>query len=65
MHNILMVYRGPGPTQTHAIYILIQQFEIMRYGRNISLKESTTYFPPNWKNTIEEKETLRDLGVIK
>ena len=40
------------------------KFEVMRYGRNKSLKESTTYFTPDWKDTIEEKETLRDLGVI-
>jgi ribonuclease P/MRP protein subunit RPP40 len=41
-----------------------KKFEVMRYGRNQTLKESTLYLTPNWEDIIEEKESLRDLGVI-
>ena len=41
-----------------------RKFELMRYGKNKILKESTSYFTPNWELIIEEKESLRDLGVI-
>ena len=41
-----------------------KKFEVMRYGRNQTLKESTLYLTPNWEDIIEEKESLKDLGVI-
>ena len=40
------------------------KFEILRYGKNTTLKESTSYFTPNCEEIIEEKECLRDLGII-
>ena len=40
------------------------KFEVIRYGTNKEIKENTLYFTPNQENVIEEKETLRDLGVI-
>ena len=40
------------------------KFEILRYGKNTTLKESTSYFTPNYEEIIEEKECLRDLGII-
>ena len=41
-----------------------KKFEVLRYGKNLDLKESTDYLTPDCEGTIEEKETLRDLGVI-
>ena len=38
--------------------------EVMRYGSNNLMKESTSYFTPNYEEVIEEKECLRDLGII-
>ena len=46
------------PEQFHS-----KKFELLRYGRNEILKQSTSYFTPNFENIIEEKESLRDLGV--
>ena len=40
------------------------KFELIRYGGNKSIKENSIYFTPDYDNVIEEKETLRDLGVI-
>ena len=39
------------------------KFEVLRYGRNQELKESTSYFTPNFEDIIEEKNNLRDLGI--
>jgi hypothetical protein len=41
-----------------------KKFELMRYGSKEELKNSTNYFTPQYEDIIEEKETLRDLGVI-
>ena len=38
------------------------KFEVLRYGRNSELKDSTSYVSPEWE-VIEEKSSLRDLGV--
>ena len=38
------------------------KFEVLRYGRNTELKDSTSYVSPEWE-VIEEKSSLRDLGV--
>ena len=35
------------------------KFEVLRYGRNQELKISTSYFTPNFKDIIEEKNNLR------
>ena len=40
------------------------KFEVLRYGKNQSLKESTSYLTPNYEDIIEEKDVLRDLGVM-
>ena len=39
-------------------------FELLRYGYNEDLKNATNYLTPQANDIIEEKETLRDLGVI-
>ena len=41
-----------------------KKFEILRYGKNQILKDSTFYLTPQFEEIIEEKESLRDLGVI-
>ena len=41
-----------------------KKFEVMRYGSNNNIKESTVYFTPNFDEVIEEKDNLRDLGII-
>ena len=40
------------------------KFEILRYGNNTDLKNSTAYFTPDYEDVIEEKDTLRDLGIM-
>ena len=40
------------------------KFEVLRYGTNRTIKESTSYFTPNYEEIIEEKDSLRDLGII-
>ena len=39
------------------------KFELLRYGNDEDLKNSTYYLSAN-NEIIEEKETLRDLGII-
>ena len=38
--------------------------KVLRYGKVNIIKESTAYFTPNYENVIEEKDCLRDLGII-
>ena len=40
------------------------KFEVLRYGNNTELKDSTSYFTPNYLDVIEEKDNLRDLGIM-
>ena len=40
------------------------KFEVLRYGSNSALKESTNYLTPGCEAIIEEKESLRDLGIL-
>ena len=39
------------------------KFELLRYGKNQELKDNTIYFSAD-DNLIEEKEVLRDLGIM-
>ena len=39
------------------------KFGLLRYGKNQELKDGTSYFPAD-DNIIEEKEVLRDLGIM-
>ena len=41
-----------------------KKFEMLRYGPNTDLKNSTNYLTPEYEDIIEVKENLRDLGVI-
>ena len=38
------------------------KFELLRYGKDKDLKENTSYVTPDW-DVIEQKETVKDLGV--
>ena len=40
------------------------KFVSIRYGKDIEMKESTLYFSGDTEEIIEEKESIRDLGVI-
>ena len=40
------------------------KFEVLRYGKNNTLKESTLYLTPNSEDYIQEKECLRDLEIL-
>ena len=40
------------------------KFQVLRYGRNQDLKESTCYFTGGMEYVIEEVDNCRDLGVI-
>ena len=35
-----------------------KKFEILRYGKDETLKQSSSYFTPNYEDIIEEKESL-------
>ena len=39
------------------------KFEVLRYGKNTEIRDSTFYLSAN-DDIIEEKESLRDLGVM-
>ena len=40
-----------------------KKFEMLRYGKDSDLKESTQYLTPEGESTIEVKSNLRDLGI--
>ena len=40
------------------------KFQLLRIGKNISIKEDSYYFLPGRNNIIEEKEYVKDLGVL-
>ena len=41
-----------------------EKFVVLRYGKDLDIKESTTYFSGDTDEVIEEKDSTRDLGVI-
>ena len=41
-----------------------KKFEMLRYGPDRDLKNSTNYLTPEYEDLIEVKENLRDLGII-
>ena len=36
----------------------------MRLGKDEVFKQNTNFFTPNYEDMIEEKETIKDLGVL-
>ena len=38
------------------------KFELLRYGKNQDIKESTSYFGPN-SRIIEQTQCVKDLGI--
>jgi len=40
-----------------------KKFELLRYGKNQDIKEATNYIGP-LKNQIQEKQSVRDLGIM-
>ena len=42
-----------------------KKYEVLMFGPNNPIKRSTSYFASNFEDIIEEKEKLRDLGIIK
>ena len=40
-----------------------KKFQVIRYGTDIDLKESTDYFAGDFDEVIERFETMRDLGI--
>ena len=41
-----------------------KKFQVLRYGKNNNLKETTEYFTGEMENIIEQVSSCRDLGVI-
>ena len=41
-----------------------KKFQVLGYGKNTELKDSTTYFTENTSEIVEREESLRDLGVL-
>ena len=41
-----------------------EKFELLRYGTNEEIRESTNYLTPKYEDIIEVKDNLRDLGII-
>ena len=39
------------------------KFQLLRVGPNLNLKESTYLFTPNYQDVIEEKSSIKDLGI--
>ena len=39
------------------------KFEVLKYGWNQEIQDSTDYLTPNSENLIERKECVRDLGI--
>ena len=40
------------------------KFQMMRFGKDTELKENTDFFTPEYEERIEEKNTIKDLGVL-
>ena len=40
------------------------KFQLLRYGKNVNLKENTCYFTGKMKSVIEQVSSCKDLGVI-
>ena len=40
------------------------KFQLLRIGKNISLKDETYYFSPNMDTVVEEKDWVKDLGIL-
>ena len=41
-----------------------KKFVVLRYGKNLEIKENTSYFSGETDEIIKEKESTRDLGII-
>ena len=39
------------------------KFQLLRIGPNTNIKESTYLFTPNFQDIIEEKSSIKDLGI--
>ena len=48
----------------HNMSFNTSKFEVLRFGRNLDIKNNTNYLTPEAEELIEVKEVLRDLGVI-
>ena len=40
------------------------KFQLLRIGKNTDLKNETYYFSPNMENVVEEKDWVKDLGIL-
>ena len=60
---MILILSMTGRTGT-TCYLMGKKFEMLRYGPNNDLKNSTNYLTPQYEDLIEVKESLRDLGVI-
>ena len=40
------------------------KFQLLRFGPNLNIKESTYIFSPGMEGVIEDKEQVKDLGII-
>ena len=40
-----------------------EKFQVIRYGQDVDLKDSTEYFAGDFDEVIERFTTIRDLGV--
>ena len=40
------------------------KFDCMKYGQNSKLKSSSHYINPDYTDCIEDKDTVRDLGIL-
>ena len=41
-----------------------KKFQLLRYGKNTELKESTTYFTEDTSEIVEREEVVRELGIL-
>ena len=43
---------------------MLEKFQVLRLGKNEDLKDETYLFSPDYKEVIERKEAVKDLGVM-
>ena len=63
MFQMKKMLRNYSKTWSKFIAGLRRKFEMLRYGPNEEIKNSNFYLSAN-DEIIEEKEQLRDLGII-
>ena len=60
-HNLNKIYKWQKESN---MLFNSDKFEVLRIGKNSYLSENTNYFSPDYELLIEEKNEVKDLGVM-